>query len=54
MLIESVSTVAEAAIGAGDDLALRHQAFDAGIDQAVAELVEVEDAADEDDERRQG
>ena len=51
MVIESVSTVAEAAIGAGDDLALRQQAFDAGVDQAVAELVEIENAGDQHDER---
>ena len=38
---------------AGDDLALRHQAFDAGIDQPVAELVEIEDAGDQDAERRE-
>ena len=33
--------------GAGDDLALRQQALDAGVDQPVAELVEVEDAGDQ-------
>ena len=32
---------------AGDDLALRHQAFDAGVDQPVAERVEIEDAGDQ-------
>ena len=36
---------------AGDDLALRHQALDAGLDQPVAELVEVEDADDQHAER---
>ena len=36
---------------AGDDLALRHQAFDARVDQPVAELVEVEDADDQHAER---
>ena len=36
---------------AGDDLALRHQAFDAGLDQPVAELVEIEDADDQHAER---
>jgi hypothetical protein len=35
---------------AGDDLALRQQAFDAGVDQPFAELVEIENAGDEDDE----
>ena len=30
--------------GAGDDLALRHQALDARVDQPLAELVEIEDA----------
>ena len=30
--------------GAGNDLALRHQAFDARLDEAVAELVQVENA----------
>ena len=36
---------------AGDDFALRQQAFDAGIDQPLAKLVEIDDAADKDDER---
>ncbi len=36
---------------AGDDLALRHQAFDARLDQPVAELVEIEDADDQHAER---
>ena len=39
---------------AGDDLALRHQAFDAGVDQPVAELVEIENADDQHAERRRG
>jgi hypothetical protein len=37
--------------GAGDDFALRQQAFHAGVDEAFAELVEIHDPADEDDER---
>jgi hypothetical protein len=37
--------------GARDDLALRHQAFHARVDQAVAELVEVEDTDGEHAER---
>ena len=36
--------------GAGDDLALRQQALHLGIDQAGAELVEIEDARDQDGE----
>ena len=40
--------------GAGDDLALRHQALDARVDQAVAELVEIEDADDQHDRARRG
>ena len=38
---------------AGDDLALRHQALDARVDQPVAESVEIEDADDENGQRRQ-
>ncbi len=38
---------------AGDDLALRQQAFGAGVDQAFAKLVEIEDAADEHHQRDQ-
>ena len=34
--------------GAGDDLALREQALHLGVDQAGAELIEIEDARDED------
>ncbi len=47
MVIALVSTVADAAIGAGDDLALGQQALDAGVDQPGAELVEVQDAGDQ-------
>ena len=36
--------------GAGDDLALGQQALDAGLDQALAELVEVEEADEQGDE----
>lgn len=36
--------------GTGDDLALRQEAFDTGIDQALAELIEIENAADQNDE----
>ena len=43
--------VADARDRAGDDLALDEEARDARVDQAGAELVEVEDAGDEDDER---
>ena len=39
-----VSTVAEAAIAAGDDLGLHQQALRAGVDQAGAELREIENA----------
>jgi hypothetical protein len=35
----------------GDDLALGQQALDLGVDQALAELVEIENAADENDKR---
>ena len=38
--------------GAGDDLALHHEALDPGVDQAGAELRQVEDAEDEGDEAR--
>mgnify|MGYP003502895747 CR=1 FL=1 len=36
--------------GAGDDLALGHKAFDAGVDQAFAKLVEIENAGNKDSE----
>ena len=39
---------------AGNDLALGHQALDARVDEAVAELIEVEDADDQDRRARQG
>jgi hypothetical protein len=52
--IESVVDRGRGRDGAGDDLALRHQAFDARLDQAGAELVEIEDADDQHDQSRRG
>jgi hypothetical protein len=39
--------------GRGDDLPLHRQALQARVDEAGAELVQIEDAADECDQRRQ-
>ena len=50
MTIEPVSTVAEPATAAAMMWRLRHQALHARVDQALAELVEIENAGDEDDE----
>ncbi len=53
MVMELVSTDGRCRDGTGDDFALRQQALDAGVDQALAELVEIENAADENDEGSQ-
>ena len=41
MVIELVSTEADAATRAGDDFALGQEAFHTGVDQPLAELVEI-------------